>query len=166
MKEELITKAIAAIQKAADLAKVYSGKPLYLGFSGGKDSLVVFDLAKRAGVEFEAWFNPSTIDPPENIRYIRTNFPEVRFSKVRKSFWTLIREKRMLPTQLVRYCCREFKEGQGIGRVCVMGVRRAESVKRRGRKLVSVLKDNRVLQEADNLTPLNTMCYGGVRRRL
>lgn len=161
-----VSEAISTIRKAAKLAQTYSGLPLYLGFSGGKDSLVVYDLARRAGVDFEAWFNPTTLDPAENIRYIRQHFPEVRFTKVRQSFFSLVRKKKMLPTMLVRYCCREYKEGHGVGRVCLMGVRRAESARRSGRKLVAVMKSNRTLVESDSLSPVTTMCYGGGREKI
>lgn len=47
-----VANAIRSIRKAAGLAQTYSGKPLYLGFSGGKDSLVVYDLARRVGCLF------------------------------------------------------------------------------------------------------------------
>lgn len=161
-----VSEAIGTIRKAAKLARTYSGQPLYLGFSGGKDSLVVYDLARRAGVDFEAWFNPTTLDPAENIRYIRQHFPEVRFTRVRQSFFSLVRKKKMLPTMLVRYCCREYKEGHGIGRVCLMGVRRAESARRSGRKLVAVMKSNRTLVESESLSPVSAMCYGGGKEKI
>lgn len=34
-------------------------------FSGGKDSTVVLDLVKRAGVSYVVQFNPTGVDPPE-----------------------------------------------------------------------------------------------------
>ena len=37
----------------------------YLCFSGGKDSVVIYDLAVRAGVKFDAHHNITTVEPPE-----------------------------------------------------------------------------------------------------
>lgn len=157
--------AIAVIKKAAELAKTYSGQPLYLGFSGGKDSLALYHLAERAGVEFEAWYNPTTLDPAENIRYIRQNFPNVRFSRPRLSFFDLVREKGMLPTQMVRYCCAEFKERQGLGRVCAVGVRKAESMKRRN-LTIAATKTAGGFTPLEDLRPLETACYGGGKEKI
>lgn len=36
-----------------------------LGFSGGKDSIVTYSLAKMAGVKFHANYYCTTIDPPK-----------------------------------------------------------------------------------------------------
>ena len=37
----------------------------YVAFSGGKDSVVILDLVKRANVKFDAHYNITGIDPPE-----------------------------------------------------------------------------------------------------
>jgi len=37
---------------------------LYVAFSGGKDSMVILDLVKAAGVKYDAHFNKTTVDPP------------------------------------------------------------------------------------------------------
>jgi len=33
----------------------------YLAFSGGKDSVVIYDLAQRAGVKFTSYFSMTTV---------------------------------------------------------------------------------------------------------
>jgi len=35
----------------------------HLAFSGGKDSQVIYELAKMSGVKFKAFFNKTSIDP-------------------------------------------------------------------------------------------------------
>lgn len=103
----------------------------YLAFSGGKDSQCVYHLAKEAGVKFDAHYNITGIDPPELVYHIRQNYADVQFEPYRKSMWQLIRENRMPPTRIVRFCCRELKERGGTGRIMVSGIRAAESPRRR-----------------------------------
>ena len=105
----------------------------YVAFSGGKDSQCVYHLAKMAGVKFDAHYNVTSVDPPELIRFIKRNYPDViwdypkdRDGKI-VTMWNLIPRKQMPPTRLARYCCEWFKESSGQGRVTVTGVRWAES---------------------------------------
>lgn len=51
--------------------------------------------------------------------------------------WSLIPQKQMPPTRLVRYCCKVLKETGGKGRAIATGVRRGESVARSGRKFAN-----------------------------
>ena len=105
----------------------------WLAFSGGKDSCVILDLAKRAGVKFEAVHNLTTVDPPELVRFVKT-FPDVRIDKPALSMWALIRKNKMPPRRDARFCCRELKERGGTGRIVVTGIRAGESHRRELRR--------------------------------
>ena len=61
----------------------------WLAFSGGKDSQVIYDLAVRAGVRFDAHYNVTGIDPPELVRHIREHYPTVQRDMPEKSIWQL-----------------------------------------------------------------------------
>jgi len=101
----------------------------YLAYSGGKDSTVLLDLARRSGVKFDVHYNLTTVDPPELVYFIRTQ-PDVIIESPEKTMWELIVEKGMPPLRHVRYCCQILKERGGLGRRVLTGVRRAESVRR------------------------------------
>lgn len=132
-----IDKSIELLRKAERLAKVYDPENgFFLAFSGGKDSQALYHIAVMAGVKFKAHFSPTTVDPPQLIRFIRTHYPDVEFEKVSKSMYQMAVEKRLLPTQKLRWCCAEFKEMAGAGKVTLIGIRHAESIKRSKRKEV------------------------------
>jgi len=110
-------------------------KGYYLAFSGGKDSQCIYHLAVMSGVKFDAHYNVTTVDPPVLVKFIKSNYPDVKFDKPKLSMFQLISTKVMPPTRIVRYCCQHLKEDGGNGRIVVTGIRRAESTKRAGRKL-------------------------------
>jgi len=102
----------------------------YLAFSGGKDSIVLYELAQLAEVKFDAHFHV-TVDPPELVKFIREKFPNVIHDRPEKTMWQIIPAHLMPPTRIVRYCCEELKERGGDGRIVLTGVRADESNKRR-----------------------------------
>jgi phosphoadenosine phosphosulfate reductase len=106
----------------------------YLAFSGGKDSIVIHDLTKRAGVKFKAHFHMTTVDPPEVTQFIRDNYPWVLWDRPKKSMFQIIVDHGTPPTRFRRYCCRELKEIGGRGHTVILGIRGAESARRKNRK--------------------------------
>lgn len=107
----------------------------YLAFSGGKDSCVIKELARMAGVKFDAHYASTTIDPPELVRFIKQHHPDVTwmFSKHGNMMHRVATRASPPPTRMARWCCAEYKETGGHGRVKIFGVRAAESAARKRR---------------------------------
>lgn len=134
-----IEQSVALLRKGERLALQYDPDDGYfLAFSGGKDSQVLYHIAQLAGVKFKAHFSPTTVDPPQLIKFIHRNYKDVEFEKVDKSMYQVAKEMGMVPTMKLRWCCAKFKETAGAGKVTLTGVRHAESVKRAQRKEVEV----------------------------
>lgn len=128
--QEKVGHSISLIMKAEKLALAMQPEiGFHIGFSGGKDSQVVLELAKMAGVKNHAVYNVTTNDPADNVRFIKRHYPDVEFSVPQKSYFQLI-EQKGLPTMFHRWCCALFKETAGVGCVVLTGVRREESRKR------------------------------------
>ena len=104
----------------------------YLAFSGGKDSVVIYDLAVQAEAKFDAHFNLSGVDPPELVRFVKTHYPDVRRHSPPASIPKLVPRKG-LPRRNARWCCEIIKEKAGVGRLVLTGVRWAESPRRQSR---------------------------------
>lgn len=122
------------IQHSIELLKEYEPpEGYYLAFSGGKDSIVCYDLCQKAGVKFDAHYMRA-MEPPELVYFIRKHYPEVIRHLPKKTMWRMIKDHGIFPLRTIRYCCSELKEIGGKGRVVVTGIRRQESSKRRIRK--------------------------------
>lgn len=131
--------SIELLKKAEPLALRYSEGGYYLAFSGGKDSQALYHVAQMAGVKFEAHMNLTSVDPPEVIRFVKRQYPDVVLHKPKDSIYNMaVKRKFLLPSRIIRWCCAELKEGGGAGTVCLTGVRKAESVRRSKRNPVEV----------------------------
>ena len=161
-----IETSVATIQRAAKLAKNYTGKPLVVAFSGGKDSQTVYHLTEAAGVDFEAVYSATTIDPPEVVRFIRKQYPNVKFNVPKMSFWQLAENIRMLPNRHMRYCCSILKEQTSPGRVSLTGVRREESIKRAKRPILDINKKPRQFDEFERSEKVDIQCFGNGKEKI
>lgn len=132
--------SIDLLRKAESIALAYGGgnNGYYLAFSAGKDSQALYHIAELAGVKFDAHMNLTSVDPPEVIRFVKKSYPEVDLIKPKKSIYQLAVEKQILPTMRVRWCCAEYKEMSGAGRVTLIGIRHQESSRRAKRNEVEI----------------------------
>jgi phosphoadenosine phosphosulfate reductase len=156
---------IERLKAASEMSLQHYGLPLVITDSGGKDSSVVKELALRSGIPFEIMHNHTTADAPETVRFVRSeakrfeelgikytiNMPTYKGQRV--SMWSLIPQKLMPPTRLVRYCCSVLKETGGAGRFIATGVRWAESTSRKNNRGIyekDGAKDSRIILNNDN----------------
>lgn len=131
--------SVELLQKAEKIALNYDAENgYYLAFSGGKDSQALFHMAQLAGVKSRGHMNLTSVDPPEVILFVKKNYPEVELIKPDKSIFQIAVEKQILPTMRVRWCCAEYKETAGAGKVTLIGIRKAESSRRAKRNEVEI----------------------------
>ena len=120
-------KAMERIRIAHEIAAA-KGNALVVAYSGGKDSDVLLDLAKRSGAPFKVEHNHTTADAPQPVYHIRRVFAELAALGIpckinyppyikaanggteRATMWNLIPKKLTPPTRILRYCCDFFKE--------------------------------------------------------
>lgn len=136
-------KAIERLRTASEMSLAYYKQPLVITTSGGKDSDVCLKLAENAGIPYEVQHNHTTADAPETVRHVRETFQRLEEKGVPCTvnwptykgkpitMWSLIPQKLMPPTRLVRYCCSILKEQGGTGRFISTGIRWDESSSRK-----------------------------------
>ena len=110
----------------------------YLAFSGGKDSQVLYHLAKMSGVKYKAHMALTSIDPPEVLKFVRRCYPDVELIKPRMSIYEMAKKKHIMPTMSLRWCCAEYKEMSGAGKVTLIGIRKQESARRAKREEIEL----------------------------
>ena len=100
--------------------------PIELCYSSGKDSDVILELAKMAGIPFEAIHKVTTIDPPGTIKHAKDMGATIRLPK--ETFFQIV-ERKGNPSRFKRFCCEILKEYKIYDRA-IVGIRRSESSKR------------------------------------
>lgn len=100
--------------------------PIELSYSTGKDSDVILELAKMAGIPFEAIYKNTTVDLPGSLAHAREN--GVTIVQPKKTMLQIIEEKGW-PSRWARFCCEVLKEYKIHDRA-IQGIRRCESTAR------------------------------------
>jgi len=140
------------ITMALDLIQTHEPpEGYYVAFSGGKDSIVILDLIRKAGVNYDAHYSQTTVDPPELQKFIKQYYSDVEWIKPKKSFFKLIPHKKCIPTRMIRWCCSELKEIGGKNRVIVLGIRWCES---RGRRFRTYYHESTKFKDKLFLNPI------------
>jgi len=134
--EDLFLGTIDRIQITLERLKQFEPpEGYYLAFSGGKDSIVLKKLAEMARVKFDIHYNVTTIDPPDLVYFIKRYHPDVIFDFPEKPLLSMI-PVHGFPRMRSRWCCEDYKERGGDGRLVLTGIRWAESQRRKKRQMV------------------------------
>lgn len=120
--ENLQRKIDRAIRLLQGVQNGYDGE-IEIAYSGGKDSDVILQLAKEAGIKYRAIYKNTTIDPPGTLGHVRGMGVEILRAKT--SFFQLVAQKGF-PSRFSRFCCEKLKEYKVLDK-SVIGVRKAES---------------------------------------
>lgn len=124
------------IREAVDFLREHEPPEGYfVGFSGGKDSIVSLELCRMAGVRHEAFYSATGIDAPEVVRFIRQHYPKVTWLRPQMTFWEGIRRKSP-PLRMMRWCCTVLKKDPAKHIPLsnrIMGIRAEESTARASR---------------------------------
>lgn len=151
--EEKVEQAKDAVLLAADMSKKYYQKPLIVVYSGGKDSDVLLHISEKyiKPDGFEVLNSHTSVDAPQTVYHIREVFKRLESKGIKATvyqprykdgtpitMWNLIPKKLVPPTRNVRYCCSILKETSTPNRLCLTGVREAESKKRQGRDIFQI----------------------------
>lgn len=129
MREELekkVQRAIKLIQSASKIAAANGCPEIELAYSSGKDSDVILELTKMAGVPYRAIYKNTTIDPSGTIKHAQDMGAEV--VRPKKTFFQIV-EECGFPNIFRRFCCRHLKEYKVLD-YAIVGIRRSESRKR------------------------------------
>lgn len=121
--EKKIKQAVRLIQSSV------GNRVVEVSYSGGKDSDVILELTKMAGVKYRAIYKNTTIDPSGTIAHCRNNGVEILQPEL--SYFKIV-EKKGMPTRRARFCCSYLKEYKVLD-IAIHGIRRSESVARSSR---------------------------------
>jgi phosphoadenosine phosphosulfate reductase len=153
--------AIERIKTMSPIAVRLSGGYTVM-VSGGKDSSVITDLAIRSGCEIKFETSWTGLEYPETVYFLRRERERLRSMGYSFGFiiprdregkqitmWKLI-EKKGLPVRTRRHCCQTLKETAGRNAYCILGIRWAESVKRKARRGMHEISGYELMTNNDN----------------
>lgn len=143
----LVSLAEVQAESIAFLQKYEPDEGYFVGFSGGKDSIVSLELCRMAGVKHTAYYSCTGIDAPEVVKFIKQHYPDVVFLYPKMTFWEGIRRKSP-PLRNMRWCCTVLKKDPSKHiplKKRIMGIRAEESANRAGRSRIDNAKDKQTL---------------------
>jgi phosphoadenosine phosphosulfate reductase len=153
--------AIKRIQTMEPIAiGIYGGFTVMV--SGGKDSTVITDIAIHSGAKCKFEVSWTGIEHPETVYFLRREkerieslgygfdfiIPRDKDGK-QITMWKLI-EKKGFPTRKMRFCCEKLKETAGQNAFCVLGIRWAESARRKNSRFVYEQARKKIMTNNDN----------------
>jgi phosphoadenosine phosphosulfate reductase len=153
--------AIERIKTMAPVAEqIYGGYTVMV--SGGKDSSVITDLAICAGIKCKFEVSWTGIEYPETVYFLRREKQRIEALGFSFEFiiprdangkqitmWKLI-EAYGFPTRQMRFCCERLKEVAGRNAYCILGIRWAESVKRKAGRFIHEIAGHKLMTNSDN----------------
>lgn len=78
IERDLLGNETDKVKKAIDMLKMFERDDgYYVAYSGGKDSTVLLALVRMAGVKHDVHYAVTTVDPPELVRFIISQFDTV-----------------------------------------------------------------------------------------
>lgn len=124
------------IREAVDFLRRHEPPDGYfMGFSGGKDSIVTEKLCRMAKVKYQAFYSCTRIDPPEIYRFIEQYYPDVTWLYPKITMLSGI-IKYCPPYRNRRWCCDHLKKAPAHNHPLkhrIMGIRAEESLRRASR---------------------------------
>ncbi|GMO52596.1 MAG: hypothetical protein Pg6C_18350 [Treponemataceae bacterium] len=153
--------AIGRIQTMAPIAeRVYGG--FSVNISGGKDSTVITDIAIRSGAKIKFQTAWTGLEHPETVCFLRREKARLEAAGYEAEFviprdkngrqvtmWKLI-ERHGFPTFRMRFCCEELKEFAGNKSYVILGVRWAESARRKNTRSLHEQAGREFMTNSDN----------------
>ena len=136
------------IQESIDFIREHEPPEGYfVGFSGGKDSIVTMELCRMSGIKFQAYMSVTGIDPPEIYSFVKAAYPEVIWKYPKMSFWEGIKRKGP-PYRIARWCCDVLKKNptKDVSLTHrIMGIRGEESSRRANRPRIDVFNKKQTI---------------------
>ena len=100
--DKKVRQSVSLIQKAV------GDKVVEVAYSGGKDSDVILELTKMAGVKYRAIYKNTTIDPVGTVKHCKEKGCEIVRPKNGITFFKLV-EQIGFPNRNRRFCCKHLK---------------------------------------------------------
>jgi phosphoadenosine phosphosulfate reductase len=107
-----------------------------VGFSGGKDSVVVAKLMELSGIKHTLTYSFTGLDAPEVVRFIRHEYSHCQIFRKGRTFWRDL-AVHSPPSDRLRWCCTLLKK---TGTDQVQGIRAEESSRRASRPRINTYK--------------------------